>query len=47
MAKEFQLEFGSWEIVRKEEVIQASWFLESKMRIVNRGNIFLRRLKYI
>jgi len=41
MVREVQLEFGLLKIVRKEEVIQASWFLESKIRILYRGKHFL------
>jgi hypothetical protein len=45
VVKEFQLEYGLLEIVRKEEVIQASWFLENKMRILYRGKHFLEAVE--
>jgi hypothetical protein len=45
MVKEVRLEFGLLKIVRMEEVIQASWFLGSKMRILYRGKHFLEAVE--
>jgi hypothetical protein len=45
IVKEFQLAFSLLKIVWKEEVIQASWFLESKMRILYSGKHFLEAVE--